>query len=80
MNSRKLSDDKSQGKLKKRSKTNLLAVSKHWCELETDDTTKHEDWNIVFANHGEEDDIYPVSIIEIVEAQKKDPNLKIYYK
>ena len=56
-----------------------MAVSKYWCELETDDTTKHEDWNLVFANHGEEDEIYRPTIIEIAEAQKKDQNLKIYY-
>ncbi len=59
---------------------NWMAVSKHWCELETDDTTKHKDWNLVFANHGEEDEIYPLTIIEIAEAQKKDQNLKIYCK
>ncbi len=34
----------------------------------------------MFANHGEEDKIYPLTIIEIAEAQKKDQNLKIYYK
>jgi hypothetical protein len=51
---------------------NWLAVSKHWCKLETDDSTKHEDWNLVFANHGEEDTIYPVTIIELSKAQKKD--------
>ena len=34
----------------------------------------------MFANHGEEDEIYPLTIIEIAEAQKKDRNLKIYYK
>ena len=53
-------------------KQNWLAVSKHWWELETDDTTKYEDWNLVFANHGEEDETYPLTIIEIAEAQKKD--------
>jgi hypothetical protein len=26
----------------------------------------------VFVNHGEEDEIYPLTIIEIAEAQKKD--------
>ena len=36
--------------------------------------------NLVFATHGEEDEIYPLTIIEIAEAQKKDQNLKIYYK
>ncbi len=34
----------------------------------------------MFATHGEEDDIYPLTTIEIAEAQKKDRNLKIYYK
>jgi len=32
----------------------------------------------VFANHGEEDEIYPLTIIEIAEAQKKDRNIEIY--
>jgi len=57
-----------------------LTLSKHWCNVETDDTTKHEDLNFVFATHGEEDEIYPLTIIEIAEAQKRDQNLKIYYK
>ncbi len=34
----------------------------------------------MFANHGEEDEIYPLMIIEIAEAQKKDRNIKICYK
>ena len=34
----------------------------------------------MFATHGEEDEIYPLTIIEIAEAQKKDRILKIYYK
>ena len=34
----------------------------------------------MFATHGEEDKIYPLTIIEIAEAQKKDHNLKIYFK
>ncbi len=49
-------------------------------QCKTDDTTKHEDLNLVFANHGKEDEIYPLTIIEIAEAQKKDRNIKIYYK
>ena len=56
---------------------NWLTLSKHWCNVETVDTTKHEDFNLVFATHGEEDEIYPLTIIEIAEAQKKDQNLKI---
>ncbi len=59
---------------------NWLTLSKHWCKVETTDTTKHEDLNLVFATHGEEDKIHPLTIIEIAEAQKKDRNLKIYYK
>ncbi len=53
-----------------------MAVSKHWCELELD-TNKHEDLNLVFANHGEEDVTYPLTTIEIAKAQKKDQELKI---
>ncbi len=59
---------------------NWLTVSKHWCNVETENTTKQGDLNLVFATHGEEDKIYPLTVIEIAEAQKKDRNLKIYYK
>ncbi len=46
-----------------------------------DDTTEHEDkMNLVFTNHGQEEDIYPFTTIEIAEAQKKDQQLKRYYK
>jgi hypothetical protein len=34
----------------------------------------------VFANHGEEDEIYSLTTIEIAEAQRKDQELKVYYK
>ncbi len=34
----------------------------------------------MFATHREDDKIYPLTVIEIAEAQKKDQNLKIYYK
>ncbi len=50
---------------------NWLAVSKHWCNVETDNTTEHEDWNLVFANHGEKDELYPLTTIEIAEVQKE---------
>jgi hypothetical protein len=56
-----------------------MAVSKHWCKLEVD-INKHEDLNLVFANHGEEDGIYPLTTIEIAKAQQKDQELKVYYK
>jgi hypothetical protein len=58
---------------------NWMTVSKHWCKLEID-TNKHEDSNLVFANHGEKDEIYPLTTIEIAEKQQKDQELKVYRK
>jgi hypothetical protein len=52
-----------------------MTVSKHWCNLEID-TGKHEDLNFTFVNHGEEDKIYPLTTIEIAEAQRKDQEFK----
>ena len=44
-----------------------------------DDTTEHEDqMNLVFANHGKEEEIYPLTTIEIAKAQKEDQQFKIY--
>jgi hypothetical protein len=60
---------------------NWMTVSKHWCNLEMDDTTEHEDqMNLVFANPRQEEDRYPLTTIEIATAQKKAQQLKIYYK
>jgi hypothetical protein len=56
-----------------------MAVSKHWCNLEID-TNKHEDLNPAFANHREENEIYPLTTIEIAEAQQKDQEFKVYFK
>jgi hypothetical protein len=56
-----------------------VTVSKHWCYLEID-TNKPEDLHFLFANHGEEDEIYPLTTIEIAEAQRKNQELKVYYK
>jgi hypothetical protein len=56
-----------------------MTVSKHWYNLEKD-TNKHKDLNFMFANHGEEDEIYPLTTIEIAEAQRKDQELKAYFK
>jgi hypothetical protein len=44
------------------------------------DTDKHKDLNFAFANHREEDEIYPITTIEIAEAQRKDQELKAYFK
>jgi hypothetical protein len=54
---------------------NWMTVSKHWCNLEID-TNNHEDPNFAFANHGEEDEIYPLTTIEIAETQRKDQELR----
>jgi hypothetical protein len=56
-----------------------MAVSKHWCQLELG-TNKYEDFNLVFENHREEDEIYHLTTKEIAEAQQKDQEYKIYYK
>jgi hypothetical protein len=46
-----------------------MTVSKKWCKFELDlNTNKNEDWNIVFAHHKEQDEIYPHTTIEIAEA------------
>jgi hypothetical protein len=56
-----------------------MTVSKHWCNQEID-TNKPEDLNCAFANHKEEDEIYPLTTIEIAGDQHKDQELKAYYK
>jgi hypothetical protein len=63
-----------------------MTVSKNWCELHIDSdnldsyTNKHDDWNLVFAHHKEEDKIYLLTLIEIANAQRKDQELKVYFK
>jgi hypothetical protein len=62
-------------------KQNLMTVSKHWCNLEKDDTIEHEDqMNLVFANHGKEEEIYPVTSYYNRDSRstKEDRQLKIY--
>jgi hypothetical protein len=48
-----------------------MTVSKHWCDLNID-THKPKDLNFTFAIHGEEEEIYPLTTIEIAEAQRND--------
>ena len=65
---------------------NWAKVSKNWCELDIDSdnldsyTDKHDDWNHVFAHHEEEEEIYPLTLPEIANAQRKDRELKVYFK
>jgi hypothetical protein len=61
-----------------RQRQNWMTVWKNWCKLDIDldnldlYTNKHDDWNLVFAHHEKEDEIYPLTLIEIAEAQHKD--------
>jgi hypothetical protein len=63
-----------------------MTFSKNWCELDIDSdnldsyTDKHNDWNLVFAHHNKEDEIYPLMLTEIADAQCKDQELKVYFK
>jgi hypothetical protein len=63
-----------------------MTVLKNWCKLDIDSdnldsfTDKHDDWNLVFAHHKEMDNIYPLTLTEIADAQCKDQELKVYFK
>jgi hypothetical protein len=50
------------------SETKLVTVSKQWCKV---NTNKHEDLNLMFANHRKEDGIYPLITIEIAKHKRK---------
>jgi hypothetical protein len=56
-----------------------MTFSKFWsCFIETQDPDELNTIEIdhVFANRSEEDEIFPLTVKEIVEAQKADPILK----
>ncbi len=63
-----------------------MTVLINWCKLDIDSdnldsyTNKHDDWNLVFAHHKEEDKMYPFTLTEIADAQHKDQELKVYFK
>jgi hypothetical protein len=63
-----------------------MMVSKKWCKLDIDSDNldsymdKHDNWNIVFAHHKEEGKVYHLTLIEIADAQRKDQELKVYFK
>ncbi len=63
-----------------------MTVLKNSCKLDIDSdnldsyTDKNDDWNLMFAHHKEEDGIYPLTLIEIADAQRKDQELKVYFK
>ncbi len=63
-----------------------MTVLKKWCKLNIDSdnqdsyTNKHDDWNLMFAHHKEEEEVYPLTLTEIADAQCKDQELKAYFK
>jgi hypothetical protein len=65
---------------KSRQKQNWMTVSKKWCDLDIDtnkldidlNPNTHDDWNLMFAHHKEEDEIYPLTTIETGKAHHKD--------
>jgi len=60
-----------------------MMFSKFWsCFNETQDPDKLNtiEMNHVFTNRSEEDEIFPQTVKEIVEAQKADPILKHLFK
>jgi hypothetical protein len=63
-----------------------MTVLKNWCNLGIDSdnldsyTDKHDNWNLVFAHHKEEDKVYPLTLTEIADAQHEDQGLKVYFK
>ncbi len=69
-----------------RQRQSWATFSKNWCELDIDSdnldsyTDKHDDWNLVFAHHKEEEEVYPLTLPEIADAQRKDHELKAYFK
>ncbi len=69
-----------------RQRQSWITVSKNWCKLDIDSdnldsyTNKHDDRNLVFAYHKEEDKMYPLTLTEIADAQHKDQELKVYFK
>ncbi len=63
-----------------------MTVSKNWCKLDIDSnnldsyTDKHDDWNLVFARHEDKDKVYPLTLLEIADTQRKDQELKVYFR
>jgi hypothetical protein len=59
-----------------------MMVSKNWCKLDIDSdnldayTNKHDDWNLMFAYHEEEEEVYPLALTEIADAQLRTKNYR----
>jgi hypothetical protein len=58
-----------------------MTVSKNWCKLDIDADNLDsytKKLNLVFAHHEEEDKIYPLTLTEMADAQRKDREPKVY--
>ncbi len=70
---------------KSRQRQCWMTVLKKWRKLDIDSdnldsyTNKHEDWNLVFAHHEEENKIYSLMFTKIADAQCKDQELMVYF-
>ncbi len=63
-----------------------MTVLKNRCKLDIDSdnldsyTNKHDDWKLVcFLHHNEDDKIYPLTLTEIADAQRKDQELMVNF-
>ena len=59
---------------------NWMTFTKRWCRLDTGahnySATQHmESMNHVFANRSDDEEIFPITVKEIAEAQKKDKTI-----
>jgi hypothetical protein len=64
---------------------NWMTFTKCWCalneDMHTDSTKQHvQSMNHVFANHSEDDEIFPITVKEIAEEQQQDKKLKALVK
>ncbi len=63
-----------------------MMVLKKGCKLDIDSdnlgsyTNKHDDRSLMFAHHKEEEEVYPLTLTEIADAQRKDQELKAHFK
>jgi hypothetical protein len=64
---------------------NWMTFTKRWCRVDSDTHTNSakqhlESMNYVFANRSDDDDIYPITVREIAEEQKKDKTIQALKK
>jgi hypothetical protein len=62
-----------------------MTFTKHWCALNQDSQKYSEQQHVqsmnhVFTNHSKDDEIFPITVKEIAEKQKKDKTLKALAK